>query len=138
MLPFKLIALVVNVDTPLTPAPNVDVPLSVKVKLFVAPAIVLAKSMPAPVKTAFAPKVTALLYVCAPEVLTAVVLIAVASPVPMLKLVSAALLPTVPPKLVAPLPSATLKACAPLIVLANVTPPLLEVKLLSEPNVIAP
>ena len=127
MLPFKLIALVVNVDTPLTAAPNVDVPLSVKVKLCVPPAIVLAKSTPAPVKTAFAPKVAALLYVCAPEVVTAVVLIVVA-PVTF-KLDNAVETPTVPPKVTPVLPF-NVNASAPVIVLAKLNAPAVLVKLI--------
>jgi len=106
--------------------PKLTLPLLFAILNAFAPFIVLTKLMPlAPVEvrvTGLAPKVTALLYVCAPVVVVAVVLIAVASLVPTVKLVKAVEPPTMPPKLTAPLLFAILNACAPFNVLTKLIP----------------
>ena len=86
-----------------------------------SPLTVPAKVLPTPLSVALAPKVTASLYVWAPDVVTVPPLITVVPPALVVKVVRALVPPTTPPKVIVPL-SFTVRLNNPFTVPAKVLP----------------
>ena len=73
------------------------------------------------VRVVLAPRVTAPVYACAPVVVMLALMVVAPDPL-MLRLLSATVAPTTPPKLTAPLPCAIVRLCVPAVVPSTVLP----------------